>query len=167
MVCSSKSYPHVLTESLFYSWVWNVPSLWHGTKLSREGHLHNWVWWLQIPGLPGKCLVGCPCFELCCGNPRFLFVACRGGNWLRAEQRASADEATSLRPGTDSDNHPFCNKQETSLPASKIEQTKTPKYEALTVGRLGFLTLLPDSLQSTCFCFCFKFHTRKHLAISL
>lgn len=72
-----------------------------------------------------------------------------------------------FRPGTDSDNHPFCNKQETSLPASKIEQTKTPKYEALTVGRLGFLTLLPDSLQSTCFCFCFKFHARKYLAISL
>lgn len=64
------------------------------------------------------------------------------------------------RPGTDSDNHPFCNKQETSLPASKIEQTKTPKYEALTVGQLRFLTLLPDSLQNV-FSFFFLNFTRE------
>ena len=89
------------------------------------------------------------------GGPHLLLthraLGCRHVKWVRPPPS---------RPGTDSDNHPFCNKQETSLPASKIEQTKTPKYEALTVGQLRFLTLLPDSLQNV-FSFFFLNFTRE------
>lgn len=78
------------------------------------------------------------------------------GTGLRQNDGPQRVRPPPFRPGTDSDNHPFCNKQETSLPASKIAQTKTPKYEALTVGQLSFLTSLPDSRQTMCFVlFCF------------
>lgn len=118
----------------------------------------------SVTGTSCKALAGCP------GSmPRQSRVPLgpfTGGNRLKAEQQELV-RPPPVRPGTDSDNHPFCNKQETSLPASKIEQTKTPKYEALTTGQLRFLTWLPDSLQSMCVCFCFEFHRRKRLAISL
>lgn len=87
----------------------------------------------------------------------------------RQSDRPPLGRPPPFRPGTDSDNHPFCNKQETSLPASKIEQTKTPKYEAPTVGSSGFFTRLPDGLQGMAggvFVFS-KFHPRKRLAMCL
>lgn len=127
MVCSSESHPHVFTESLFHSWVWNIPSLWHGTRLPREGHLHKWVWWLQTPGLPGKWLAGCPCFMPRCGNPRFLFVACRGGNWLRAEQRASADEATSFQARHRQRQPPILQQTGNQFTSLKNRTDKNPK----------------------------------------
>lgn len=108
---------------------------------------------------------GCP--APCLAIPGSSLAPAQKGTGLRQNNRPQLVRRPPCRPGTDSDNHPFCNKQETSLPASKIEQTKTPKYEALTVGQLRFRILLPDSLQSMCFCFCFKFHARKHLAMSL
>lgn len=112
----------------------------------------------------GEALVGCP--GSAPRQPRVPLGPFTGRNRLKAEQRELV-RPPPVRPGTDSNNHPFCNKQETSLPASKIEQTKTPKYEALTTGQLRFLTWLPDSLQSMCVCFCFEFHMRKCLAMSL
>lgn len=95
--------------------------------------------------------------------PQFLAPSILGSSLAAAQKGTGSGENNGpqrvrpppSRPGTDSDNHPFCNKQETSLPASEIEQTKTPKFEALTVGQLRFLTLLPDSLQCMFFVFCF------------
>lgn len=102
--------------------------------------------------------------------PQFLAPSILGSSLAAAQKGTGSGENNGpqrvrpppSRPGTDSDNHPFCNKQETSLPASEIEQTKTPKFEALTVGQLRFLTLLPDSLQCMCvFCFLFLISYKK------
>lgn len=62
------------------------------------------------------------------GNSGFSLGTRPAGKWPRAPGQWSLTGKTPpCRPSTDGgDNHPFCNKQETSLPASKIEQTKKP-----------------------------------------
>ena len=107
------------------------------------------------PGTPGSGWHGAPA-----PGPAILgssLAPAQKGTGPRQNSRPQLVRPPPFNPGTDSDNHPFCNKQETGLPASKIEQTKPPKYEALTVGRLRSLTLLPDRLQRTgaVFWFCF------------
>lgn len=161
MALSSELRRPALTVSLIRPLSMKCPALCHGASPPREWH----------------CRTECGDFkhldEAAGRVPLLLAPATLGsslapahkGTGSRQNNRPQLVRPPPFRPGTDSDNHPFCNKQETSLPASKIEQTKTPKYEALTAGQLRFLTLLPDSLKCMCFVL-FVFHTRKCLAMS-